>query len=430
MAVGPRRPSYFLCMDSSAARVEPPSSDDIVRQVGAPRPRGIRRLLRGGAVILALSAIVAALVVWRSRASTPLPPKYLTAQVQRGDLAATVTATGTLRGKDTVSVGAETSGRVKRVAVDFNDRVTAGQVLAELDPSQLQSTLDQANAQLVAARAEVKSRDATATEARLNAERVRALAADGLASRQQLEAAVAAADRATASAEAGRAQITVSAAAVQSNLTALSKTQIRSPIDGVVLSRDVEVGQALAVAMTTPVLFKVAKDLREMEVTISIDEADVGHTRPGQKATFTVDAWPSRPFPGELASIHNVAVTRDNVVTYEALLRVANDELLLRPGMTATVSINTDERVGVLLVPNAALRFRPPPATTRARMGPPDENAAVVSDLRPRVYVLREGRAEELLVEVGLTDGVHSEVTSAQLAAGDAVIVDAEQVTR
>jgi HlyD family secretion protein len=316
---------------------------------------------------------------------------------------------------------------VKAVHVDFNAQVKAGQVLVELDPAQLTAALDQSRAQLLAARADVKNREATAIEARLAAERTQALVTDGLASKQALEGAQAAAGRASASVDSARAQVIVSQASVDSNATALSKTQIRSPIDGVVLSRDVEVGQTLAVAMTTPVLFKVARDLREMEVTISIDEADVGHTQSGQQARFNVDAWPGRTFPGELASIHNVAVTRDNVVTYEALLRVRNDESLLRPGMTATVTIETDARKQVLLVPNAALRFRPPEKKKLAAMGPPEQTGPVVSDVRPRVYVLRNAEPVEQLVEVGLTDGVHTEVRGEGLAERDLVIVDAQQ---
>lgn len=371
--------------------------------------------------------VVVGLGVWRAKANAVRPVKYFTDAVSRGDLAATVTATGSLRGKDTVSIGAETSGRVKAVHVDFNDQVKVGQVLVELDPAQLTAALDQSRAQLLAARADVKNREATAIEARLAAERTSALVTDGLASKQSLEAAQAAADRASAAVDSARAQVIVSQAAVESNTTALSKTQIRSPIDGVVLSRDVEVGQTLAVAMTTPVLFKVARDLREMEVTISIDEADVGHTRSGQQARFNVDAWPGRTFPGELASIHNVAVTRDNVVTYEALLRVRNDDSVLRPGMTATVTIETDARKQVLLVPNAALRFRPPEKKKMAAMGPPDQGGPVVSDVRPRVYVLRNGEPAEQLVEVGLTDGVHTEVRGEGLVERDLVIVDAQQ---
>lgn len=418
-------------MQTTHSRTDAPTESEILAQVGTRGTTGVRRVLRTGGLALLVLGVLVALVLGVRARSAQAPMSFITTDVLRTDLAATVTATGTLRGKDTVSVGAETSGRVKTVMADYNDEVKAGQVLAEIDPAPLQAALNQASAQLVAARADVKNKDATAVEAKLNAERTRALAADGLASKQALEAAVAAADRAIAASEAARAQVTVAEATVQSNLTSLAKTQIHSPIDGVVLSRDVEPGQALAVAMTTPVLFKVAKDLREMEVTISIDEADVGRTRAGQQATFTVDAFPSRKFSGQLHSIHNVAVTKDNVVTYEALLRVGNDDLLLRPGMTATVSISTDQRSGVLTVPNAALRFSPPSTEKRSMFnGPPGEGATLVNDGRAHVWVLKDGKPSQLAVEVGLTDGVKTEVSSPTLSPGDQVITDVKQETK
>ena len=421
---------YLLAMQT-IERPATPTTGDILARVGRPRATGAKRMLKlaGIGTLLLVGAGVTAIVI-RAR-SAALPPRYLTSPLARGALSATVTATGTLRGKDTVSVGAETSGRVKKVNVDFNGQVTLGQVLAEIDPAPLQASLDQASAQLLAARADVKNKDATTVEARLTAERTRALALEGLASKQALEAAVAAADRAVAAGEASRAQVIVSEALVQSNQTALAKTRIRSPIDGVVLSRAVEPGQTLATAMTTPVLFTVAKDLRQMEVTIAIDEADVGRTRAGQHASFTVDAWPGRVFPGELHSIHNVAVTKDNVVTYEALLQVVNDELRLRPGMTATVTINTDERAGVLTVPNAALRFSPPSTEKRSMLdGPPGETPPPPADSKPHVWVLRAGKASEVVVETGLTDGVKTEVRAKALVEGEPVITDLEEARR
>lgn len=409
-----------------------PTRDEVLAQVGPPAPTGVRRLRRA-VPLFVVGGLVVLLAVWQLVKPKAQPMEWLSTAVKQGDLAATVSATGTLRGKSTVEVGAETSGRVKVVNVDFNDAVTTGQVLAEIDPASTKAALQQANAQLAAARAAVKNAEATALEAKLQAERTRGLAADGLSSKQALESANAAAARAEASAEQAKAQVVVSQAAVDANATALAKTQVRSPIDGVVLSRDVEVGQTLVAAMSTPVVFTLAKDLREMEVTIGIDEADVGRTEVGQRATFTVDAWPGRTFQGELTSIHNVAVTKDNVVTYEARLRVDNDGLKLRPGMTATVSIATEEVKGVLLVPNAALRFSPPAQGGRSMLdGPPGEGPRRDDDGSPKVWVLREGTPRAVKVETGLTDGTSTEVRSAELKAGDLVVTDAQQkkVTR
>lgn len=405
-----------------------PTHDEIVAEVGKPARRGVARLLRT-TLFVAIAALIIGLVVWKARGPQAANVRYLTTAVRRGELSATVSATGTLRGKGTVTVGAEISGRIKALHVDYNDSVQKGQLLAEIDPATIQAALTQSKAQLAAAKANVRSSDATAKEAQLAAKRMRSLTADGLDSKQALEAAEAAADRATAAAASARAQVIVAQATVDSNLTALSKTQIRSPIDGTVLSRSVEVGQALVAAMSTPELFTLARDLRDMEVMIEIDEADVGRTQVGQQATFTVDAWPDRTFSGVLQSIRNVAVTKDNVVTYEALLSVKNDELLLRPGMTATATVQTDTRKGVLLVPNAALRFTPPKANTRSMLdGPPGQSPPPSTDEHPRVWVLREDQPVEIRVQVGLTDGVSTEVQASELHAGDHVITDAEQV--
>lgn len=401
------------------------TQDEVMKQVGSPAKSGKKRTLRILAVVGVVLA-VALVVAWRLKPSGAQAYKFLTTAVKKGDLDATVTATGTLAGKGTVTVGAETSGRVKAVHADFNDEVKAGQVLAEIDPSTIEAALKQAEAQLLSSQANLKNAEATATEQRLNAERTRTLAADGLASKQTLEAANAAADRAEAAVDQAKAQVVVSRASVDSNKTSLSKTQVRSPIDGVVLSRDVEVGQALVAAMSTPEIFTIARDLKDMEVTINIDEADVGRTRVGQHATFTVDAWPNQRFKGELRSIHNVAVTKDNVVTYEAVLSVDNGELLLRPGMTATVTIAVDRREGVLTVPNAALRFTPPSTNKKSAFdGPPGASIAPKDD-RHRVWVLRDGEPKEVIVETGLTDGIQTEVRG-ELHDGDAVITDAEQ---
>lgn len=402
-----------------------PTEDEVITQVGKAAPTGARRLIKPGLILLTL-LLLAGAAFWRAKATRVDPIKYITSTVKRGDLVSTITATGSLRGKNTVSVGAEASGRVKAVHADFNDTVKVGQVLAEIDPSVIEAMLAQSKAQLISAQANVKNADATAKEASLAVVRTRTLSKDGLATAQALEAAVATAERAAAASESARAQVIVARAAVESNRSSLAKTVVRSPIDGVVLSRTVEVGQALVAAMTTPELFTVARDLREMEVTIAIDEADVSRARVGQGATFTVDAWPNKSFPGTLRSIHNVAVTKDNVVTYEALLSISNDDLLLRPGMTATVTIHTDKRKDVLLVPNSALRFTPPVTTSRTVFD--DRPANNTDDETPRVWVLREKKPVEVKVTVGLTDGILTEVSGGTLKKGDEVITDAEQL--
>jgi HlyD family secretion protein len=405
-----------------------PTAEDVLRDIGKPKSTGMKRVLRILAIAVATVLVVGGVVVWRMKVSATAPLKYLTTKVTRGDLASTVSATGTLRGKDTVIVGAEISGRMKTVAVDFNDKVTKGQLLAEIDSTLLRANLNQVTAQLASARSELKNRQATALQARLTADRTRALIASGLAPKQQGETAEADAARASAAVESAKSQIIVAVASVASTRTSLGKTEIRSPIDGVVLSRNIDPGQTIAATMSAPELFKLTTDLTQMEITVAIDEADIGRTRQGQRATFVVDAFPDRRFESKVISIHNVAVTKDNVVTYEALLGVRNDGLLLRPGMTATTSIETERRQGVLLVPNAALRFSPATQVKKNMFsGPPGSGKPTSPDGKPRVWVLRDGSLVEHLVRLGPTDGVNTEVRETQLAEGDAVVTDMEQ---
>jgi len=430
----------------------PPSVRDsaaVKAKLGHARPRGIKLWLKRALWLVLLGALIGGFMVWRRRQSAEPQEEYRTAAVERGDLEATVTATGSLKGLDTVEVGAEISGIVKSVSADFNDQVEAGQVLCEIDPAQLAASRNQTQAQLVAAQAELGNRKATAEEARLTAQRSQALFAEGLISQQQLEAAVAAAQRADAAVKAAAAQLIVSRENLSSAQTKLDKTKIIAPMDGVVLSRTVEVGQTVAASLQSPVLFTLARDLRRMELTVAIDEADIGQVKAGQKASFVVDAFPDRTFPAELKEIHNIAITQDNVVSYEAILTVHNDDLALRPGMTATATIVTEARRGVLLVPNAALRFKPPsddfggPRFPGMRRSRPNGSAEPGGSARPggsaqpggaegprggkgaTVWVLDNGAPAAAFFLPGLTDGEHTElVKSRRLTEGSQVIID------
>ena len=336
--------------------------------LGASRQRSWRRwaLWSAGALVL-----VALLVAWRGRAADrDGEGGWVTAPVERGELAVTVTATGTLSALDTVEVGSEVSGRVLAVHVDYNDQVRAGQVLATLDPEQAQARADEAAAQVAAAIAAQQRAAASAEEARQNLARARQLAESGLVSPQDLDASEATARRAEADVASARAQATVAQASLTATRSSLQKTQILAPIDGIVLARSIEPGQTVAASFQAPVLFTLARDLREMTLHVDVDEADVGKVREGQPATFTVDAYPGRTFPSAVLSLRNVPKTDQNVVTYEAVLGVTNDDLLLRPGMTGTATIATERRPDALLVPNAALRFTPPDVLLAEAGGP------------------------------------------------------------
>lgn len=400
--------------------------------IAAGRRRGLRRWLGPGAIVLVL-ALSGLVVFWRARSAPKSRYELITMPSKQGDLQAVVVATGNLKGLDTVQVGAETNGKVKAVHVDFNDRVKAGQLLCEIDPLQLTAVRDQAQAQLQAAEAELRNRKATAAEAKLTVERSRGMIGQGLISQAQLEAHEAAAERAEAAAQSAAAQVVVAKAALNNAQTALEKTWIRSPMDGVILSRTVEVGQTVIAAMQTPVLFTIARDLTQMELIVAVDEADVGQVKEGQSATFTVDAFPDRTFTAKLRLIQNTATTTDNVVTYEARLTVENPELLLRPGMTATVNILTAERKDVLLVPNAALRFKPPVENkAQARfpmMGPPMPARSPTSkaELGPTVYVLEGDQPQPVPVKTGLTDGNYTEILEGKLTAERALVTDMVQ---
>jgi HlyD family secretion protein len=392
-------------------------------------------------ILVALIATVTGAMIWRARSQARPRYDFVTAKVERGTLAATVTATGDLHGLDTVQIGAEISGLVKAVYVDFNDHVEKGQLLAEIDLTELTAQRDQVQAQLSAARAEYDNRKATAKETRLAADRMTELGKGGLVSSQQLEAATAAADRADAAVRSGAAQITLNEAMLKSAETKLKKTKIVSPLTGVVLSRTVEPGQTVAASLQAPVLFVLARDLKTMELTVNIDEADIGMVHPGQPATFSVDAYPSRTFPAELKAIHNVGTTVDNVVTYEARLSVDNSSLELRPDMTATATIVTSSKDQVLMAPNAALRFTPPdlgPAQPKGFLffggggskkgGAPrasDDSAHTNSKRKEtKVWINENGLPKPVVVKTGVSDGQRTEIVSDELHEGDLVITD------
>lgn len=412
----------------------------VLRTIGADRNNSVRRWLWRGVAFAVALGIVVVVVAWWSSGAGDTAPTYTTVAAKRGDLRATVTATGTVDPLDQVDVGAEISGTVSTVHVDFNDRVTKGQILCEIDASQHRAAVNQARAQLRVRRADLASSLASATEAKLAAQRSKRLAARGIDSQEVRHAAVADSARAEAAVVAAKANIALARASLASSEVLLDKTTIRSPIDGVVLSRAVEPGQTVAASFATPVLFVLAKDLTKMEVEVEIDEADIGWLAVGQSAAFVVDAFPNLSFPAEVRSIHNISTTVDNVVTYDAILTVSNDSLKLRPGMTATATITTAERENALLVANAALRFTPPSTIARNAGGPdptsffssqnnrqPEDDRSENPQQGPQVWTLRDGEPVAIAVELGLSDGEWTEVVDSQLEPDTALVIDVLQ---
>jgi HlyD family secretion protein len=394
-----------------------------------------------GLAAVAVAAIVFSWYRW-GQSGKDQALTYVTVPAKLGDLRETVTATGTFKGLDSVDVGAQVSGRVTKVTVDINDQVTQGQVLAEIDPSQLKSRVDQSRAQVQASGASIRVAQTTANQAKATLARTKELNQKGLASAKDLEQAQADADRALASLSSTQAQSVVSQASLKDAQTSLSYTSIASPIDGVVLARSVEPGQTVAASLQSPVLFTLARDLTQLRLYVEIDEADIGKVREDQKANFTVDAWPNRTFPSEVVSVHNLPTAGQSVVTYQAVLVVDNQELLLRPGMTATATIITSEKKGLLLVPNAALRFSPPTAASSksgssplsvlqgggmTRM-PRAASSRGTAQAQSVVWILEGGKPKRQMVEMGGTDGQWTEIKkTAAVSAGTPLVVDAEQ---
>lgn len=426
---------------------DPSSTTGVEALLGLPASRPWWRRPAPWLLAGLLLAALAAAWFWRARQVADVAPRYVTQPVIRGDLALTVQANGTLQPTRSVSVGSELSGTVSQVRVDVNDRVQRGQVLVTLDTVKLADQIARSRAGLASARAAVSQAaatlaEATATLARL--EKVQQLSAGQVPAATELDSARAARDRAAAAEQVARASVADAQAALHADETSLSKASIRSPIDGVVLTRSVEPGQAVAASLQAVTLLTLAEDLGKMTLKVNVDEADVGSVAAGQRASFTVSAWPNRRFPALIRRVAFGSATTDNVVTYPAELDVANADGNLRPGMTASATIATVQRQGVLLVPNAALRFTPASAAPAgATVTSGSSSGGVLGKLMPslprvgragggnsasgerQVWRLgADGQPQRVPVKVGLSDGKLTEISSGDLQAGTAVIVE------
>jgi len=398
---------------------------------------------KGGGVwrwMLVLILLAGALWWWLGTGDGEKTVRYQSTEATRGDMTVTVSATGTLQPTNQVDVGSELSGIITRVLVEDNDEVVEGQVIAQLDTARLKDAITSARASLESARAGVLQAQATLTEARSNLSRqeeVFRISGGKVPSKAELDTAKATLSRARADLAAAKATVTVREAELSSANTNLEKASIKSPIKGVVLLRDAEPGQTVAASLQAPVLFTLAEDLARMELEVNVDEADVGQVAEGQQATFSVDAYPDRKYPATITRVSYGATTTDNVVSYVTTLKVDNDDLSLRPGMTATAEIVTVTRENALLVPNAALRFTPSSggaAPSRSLIEslmprPPRNNAPktvkpVDGSTARQVWVLRDNQPVAVSVTIGVTDGRQTEIVGGELKAGDAVITD------
>lgn len=399
------------------------------------RSKGRRRFLMPTLVILACAGAVTGYSYWKQGGPDY---SYTTQPAKKGDLSVVVTATGSVQPTDQVDISSELSGTIRKVNVTYNSPVKAGDVLAELDTNKLQADVQSARAKLASAKANVIKSDAELNSARVQLERLKSLVTNRISSQQELDTAQYTYDAALATKEINESTVLSSEADLRLAEVNLAKAKITSPIDGVVLTRDVDPGQTVASSLSAPVLFTIAGDLRQMELQVSVDEADVGHVQEGQSATFSVDAYSDQSFPAKIKTVRFASETVSNVVTYKAILSVDNSDLLLRPGMTATADITVESVKDALLVPNAALRYSPP-ATEEARSGgmlsrlfrpprPPGSGrkASQDSDAAHRqgraIWVLRNGTPERVMIQTGATDGQFTIVKSGALQEGDALV--------
>lgn len=417
-------------------RFDPRKLGEVVR-TGQPLVFRRSRLRSLGWAAGVIAALFAGYATFRLATGGQAAAEYVVELAQSGSLTVIVTATGSIQPTNVVEVSSELSGLIREVLADYNDEIKAGQPLAKLDTDKLAASVENSRAKLNAARAKVGEAAATVEEKRDDYERKQAMSAKQLISVQDFVASKSAYERSVASQTSAIAEVAVAQADLRLNETNLSKACICAPISGVVLERNVEPGQTVASSFQAPVLFRIAEDLKRMELQVALDEADIGKVKVGQKASFRVDAYPERRFPAEVRMIHFASETIQGVVTYKVILDVDNSELVLRPGMTATAEIVVEELKEVLLVPNAALRFSPAPQQTQQQ-----QRRGLLDALIPRppfrpsfrpaetgagrsIWVLRDDVPVEVPVTTGATDGRKTQLLSGEISPGARVIIAA-----
>jgi HlyD family secretion protein len=392
-------------------------------------------LKRAGPWMLGLLVVaggVFALVRWRAAHPPPLDLHLLTSKVERGRITAKVTATGTLSALVTVQVGSQVSGRLSEIKVDYNSMVKKGQLIARIDPELFVAAVEQSRANLLSAQSNVKKAKVQAVDAQRQAARAKELAERKLAAPADFETAQATADAATATVEAAESAIEQAKASLHQAEINLAYTTIVSPIDGIVVSRNVDVGQTVAASFQAPTLFVIAEDLRKMQVDTNVSEADVGRLKPGMEAGFSVDAYPGETFTGSVRQIRNSPQTLQNIVTYDAVIDVANPDLKLRPGMTANVTFVWAQKDDVVRIPNAAMRFHPS-TELLAQIGGRDGGGPATPAAEPArevkggrsVWIMQGAVPVEAPIVTGISDGSQSELVQGEVKPGDALVIDA-----
>jgi HlyD family secretion protein len=380
--------------------------------VPVPAPPG-RRPRRWPVALAASVLLLAGLGAWYWWTSGTPVPQFKTVPVDRGPIRATVSATGTVNPVISVQVGSQVTGKIQALYADYNSVVKKGQVIAQIDPATFRARVNQARASLRNAEGSLLKAETALVQRQLELDRMEALRRDQFVSQADLDLARTNHRDAAAQLEVSRAGVDQAKAALASARLDLGYTTISSPVNGIVVSRNVDVGQTVAAALQAPVLFVIAQDLTRMQVNANVSESDIGGITEGKPAEFTVDAFPRDPFSGTVVQVRNAPISIQNVVTYDVVINVDNRALKLKPGMTANVSIVTAAKEGVLRVPSAALRFRMPGASSERK--------------QPLLWrVDGTGQPQAVPVKTGIADAVHTEVAEGEVREGDRVIVAIE----
>lgn len=369
-----------------------------------------------GKLIVILAIIAGVALLFKGKVKTSA--SYITQAAQNADITEKITATGQINPISTVNIGSQVSGTISEIYVDYNSVVKKDQLLAQIDPAMFQATVDKSRANLEVAKAQVKVSENNIAYYKKDLERKRKLNASQYTSAKDLDLAEKEYKNALAQLDLQKATVQQAEAQLESAETELQYTRIISPIDGIVVSKEVEVGQTVAASFQTPTLFYVAEDLEKMQIETSVVEADIAKVGIGQKVEFSVDSFPDEIFEGVVTQVRNKAITTSNVVTYQVIIEVNNKDLKLKPGMTANVEIITADKKGVLAVPNKALRFYVT-----------DENGKTQRYKDKGVWVIKNGQPERISVKVGISDDENTEILAGSLKAGDKVILERGEVS-
>jgi HlyD family secretion protein len=368
----------------------------------------MRKILIG--IVIIIVAGIAAYFVFGSKEKEP---NFRTEKVTKGDIVSTVSATGTVNAVTTVLVGTQVSGTIKHIYVDFNSSVKKGQIIAQIDPSTFEAQVEQAGANLVSARANVEKSQTALFDAKRTFERNRELFSKNLIAKSELETSETTYETSNAQLGVAKAQLAQAEAALRQAEINFRNTKILSPVDGIVVSRNIDTGQTVAASFQTPTLFTIAQDLTKMQINTNVSEADIGKIKDGQPVEFTVDAYPETTFKGSVWQIRNAPIIVQNVVTYDVVIKVDNRELKLKPGMTANVSIITEIKKDILRIPNAALRFKPS-----------EKNKSI--DKGPAVWIIEGGKPKRIGVSAGISNEINTELVSGEIKEEQEVIVESQ----